>query len=194
MPVPPPETAADLPETCRELTFEGVSYIVCEVDLDDYDVVLKRADAVGKPFRDLAKLAAAQPFVFAMNAGMYHEDFTPVGLHIENGEEQAPLNLADAPGNFFMKPNGVFYVDRDGNAGVASRRTERPGISATASARMGTSGRRSPSRAGRSAWAASPACSATSSSAKTRCSSTARFRRFTTGKSISSAENIRPGR
>jgi uncharacterized protein YigE (DUF2233 family) len=119
MPVPPPETAADLPETCRELTFEGVSYIVCEVDLDDYDVVLKRADAVGKPFRDLAKLAAAQPFVFAMNAGMYHEDFTPVGLHIENGEEQAPLNLADAPGNFFLKPNGVFYVDRDGNAGVA---------------------------------------------------------------------------
>jgi uncharacterized protein YigE (DUF2233 family) len=118
MPVPPPETANDLPETCRELAFEGVPYIVCEVALDQYDLVLKRADRAGKPFGDLAKLAAAEPFVFAMNAGMYHEDFTPVGLHVEEGKEDAPLNLADAPGNFFMKPNGVFYVDRDGNAGV----------------------------------------------------------------------------
>jgi len=53
-----------------------------------------------------------------MNAGMYHQDFTPVGLYVEDGIEQSPLNLGDAPGNFFLKPNGVFYVDRDGNAGV----------------------------------------------------------------------------
>jgi uncharacterized protein YigE (DUF2233 family) len=114
----PREMANELPETCRELAFEGVSYVICEVELDDYDLVLKRADTAGKPYRDLAKLAVAEPFIFAMNAGMYHEDFTPVGLHIEDGSEQSPLNLADEPGNFFMKPNGVFYVDRDGNAGV----------------------------------------------------------------------------
>lgn len=118
MPVPPPETADDLPETCREVAFEGVPYIVCDVSLDQYNLVLKRADRMGKPFGDLAKLAAADPFVFAMNAGMYHEDFTPVGLHVEERKEDAPLNLADAPGNFFMKPNGVFYADRNGNAGV----------------------------------------------------------------------------
>lgn len=118
MPAPPRETANDLPQTCRELAFEGVSYIVCEVGTDNYDLVLRRADHAGKPFGDLSKLAVAEPFIFAMNAGMYHEDFTPVGLHIENGEEQAPLNLTDAPGNFFMKPNGVFYVDKDSNAGV----------------------------------------------------------------------------
>jgi uncharacterized protein YigE (DUF2233 family) len=118
MPAPPPETTSDLPETCRELAFEGVSYVVCDVALDGYDIALKRVDAAGKPFGDLAKLAAAEPFVFAMNAGMYHEDFTPVGLHVENGEEQSPLNLADAEGNFFLKPNGVFYVDEGGNAGA----------------------------------------------------------------------------
>ena len=118
MPPPPPETANDLPETCRELAFEGVSYVVCDVGLDGYDVLLRRADAAGEPFGDLAKLAAVEPFVFAINAGMYHEDFTPVGLHVENGMEKSPLNLADALGNFFMKPNGVFYVDQDGNAGV----------------------------------------------------------------------------
>lgn len=117
LPAPPPETASDLPRTCRELAVEGVNYIVCEIALDKYDLVLRRADPEGKPLGDLAKLAAAEPFVLAMNAGMYHEDFTPVGLHVEDGKELSPLNLGDAPGNFFMKPNGVFYVDRDG-AGV----------------------------------------------------------------------------
>ena len=115
MPQPPDN---GLPRPCRDLAFEGVSYIVCEVRLSDYEIDLRRTDATGKPFRDLSKLAAAEPFILAMNAGMYHEDFTPVGLHVENGTEQSPLNLADAPGNFFLKPNGVFYVDGDNHAGV----------------------------------------------------------------------------
>ncbi len=54
-----------------------------------------------------------------MNAGMYHEDFTSVGLYVEEGREDAPLNLRRRAGaTSSMKPNGVFYVDRDGNAGV----------------------------------------------------------------------------
>jgi uncharacterized protein YigE (DUF2233 family) len=54
-----------------------------------------------------------------MNAGMYHEDFSPVGLYVEDGKEIAPLNTADAPGNFFMKPNGVFFVDQGWEGGRA---------------------------------------------------------------------------
>ena len=30
----------------------------------------------------------------------------------------SPLNTADAPGNFFMKPNGVFFIDKQGRPGV----------------------------------------------------------------------------
>jgi uncharacterized protein YigE (DUF2233 family) len=120
-PMTPPELTTPndyLPPTCRELTFEAAPYIICEVDLDGYNLALRRADTTGKPFGSLAALAAVEPFVFAMNAGMYHEDKTPVGLHVEDGVEQSALNLSDAPGNFFMKPNGVFYVDDQGNAGV----------------------------------------------------------------------------
>lgn len=117
-PEPRPERPAELPKPCRELAFEAVNYIVCEIDTASYDLVLRRADAGGKAYGSLAALAKAEPFVFAMNAGMYHEDRSPVGLHIEDGVEQSPLNLGDAPGNFFMKPNGVFHVDRDGSAGV----------------------------------------------------------------------------
>ena len=115
---PNPLPAATLPDPCRELAFEAVNYIVCEVDLSQYDLVLRRADASGKPYGSLSALAKAEPFVLATNAGMYHQDLSPVGLYVEDGSETSPLNLGDAPGNFFMKPNGVFYVDQAGNAGV----------------------------------------------------------------------------
>lgn len=53
---------------------------------------------------------------FAMNAGMFHPDGTPVGLHVHQGIATAPLNEdTDRPGNFFLEPNGVFGVDASGN-------------------------------------------------------------------------------
>ncbi len=49
-----------------------------------------------------------------MNAGMYHEDLSPVGLYVENGQQLAALNTSEGSGNFFMQPNGVFGVTTDG--------------------------------------------------------------------------------
>ena len=43
---------------------------------------------------------------------------TPVGLYVEGGAELAPLNTEDGFGNFFLKPNGVFFVREDGSAGI----------------------------------------------------------------------------
>jgi prepilin-type processing-associated H-X9-DG protein len=45
-----------------------------------------------------------------MNAGMYHEDRSPVGLYVENGKELKAANTRNGPGNFHLKPNGIFYV------------------------------------------------------------------------------------
>ena len=48
---------------------------------------------------------------FAMNAGIFGVDFAPLGLHIENGRVLHPLNLGKGgQGNFYLKPNGVFYI------------------------------------------------------------------------------------
>ncbi|MBV8856818.1 MAG: phosphodiester glycosidase family protein [Acidobacteria bacterium] len=51
------------------------------------------------------------------NAGIYSESHTPEGLHVEGGATLSPLNLNGSEGNFYWKPNGVFYVSGDG-AGV----------------------------------------------------------------------------
>ncbi|TCM68309.1 uncharacterized protein YigE (DUF2233 family) [Acinetobacter calcoaceticus] len=59
-------------------------------------------------FKGLSKsLAACQQLQFAMNAGMYHADYSPVGLYIEQGKQQRALNTDTGYGNFFMQPNGV---------------------------------------------------------------------------------------
>lgn len=54
----------------------------------------------------------------AMNGGMYHKDRTPVGLFIENGRVVQPLDTSSGLGNFYLKPNGVFAVRKDGSAFV----------------------------------------------------------------------------
>ncbi|PLP61421.1 hypothetical protein CYK37_02780 [Mesorhizobium loti] len=112
-----------LPEPCRDLAFEAVAYVVCEVDLRRYAVSLHRLDAAAKPYGSVAKFteamrAAGTPVLLAMNAGMYHQDLSPVGLFVEAGREETPLNRDNAEGNFFLKPNGVFYIGTDGKAGV----------------------------------------------------------------------------
>ncbi len=110
-----------LPEICRQASHEGVAYFACTVDPADFTIRLHHSGADGKPYGSLEaflKTEAGQTSLVAMNAGMYHEDLAPVGLHVEEGREMAPLNLADAEGNFFLKPNGVFFIGEDGKAGV----------------------------------------------------------------------------
>lgn len=55
-----------------------------------------------------------------MNAGIFSEDRTPGGLHIENGNELKSLNLNEGAGNFHMKPNGVFLLGAEGASVVES--------------------------------------------------------------------------
>lgn len=48
--------------------------------------------------------------IFAMNGGMYKQDNSPQGLFIENKKSITPLNISSGSGNFYLKPNGVFYI------------------------------------------------------------------------------------
>ncbi|WP_151980683.1 phosphodiester glycosidase family protein [Acinetobacter guerrae] len=64
-------------------------------------------------FKNIQKqLNACQTLEFAMNAGMYHSDYAPVGLYIEKGKQLTTLNEQQGFGNFFMQPNGVLAWNR----------------------------------------------------------------------------------
>lgn len=95
------------------------SYTVVTIDTRKEKLELFLADEANKPFRGFAPLNAwlagqGRTLDFAVNAGMYHADFSPVGLLVIDGKELWPLNLGNARGNFFMKPNGVFFVNAKG--------------------------------------------------------------------------------
>jgi uncharacterized protein YigE (DUF2233 family) len=53
-----------------------------------------------------------------MNAGMYLQDQSPQGLCIIEGKQMRPLNSDSGYGNFYLKPNGVFYLIKQGKAFV----------------------------------------------------------------------------
>lgn len=55
----------------------------------------------------------------AMNGGIYDKAYAPLGLYIENGQQQVAVNRASGGGNFFIKPGGVFYL-RGQRAGIVS--------------------------------------------------------------------------
>jgi uncharacterized protein YigE (DUF2233 family) len=50
---------------------------------------------------------------FAMNGGMFTEQFGPVGLFIQDGKTIKNINNSNGKGNFNWKPNGVFYITKD---------------------------------------------------------------------------------
>ena len=98
--------------TCRDTSFDGADYTLCEVTLTD-DLRLFHAAPDGEAFGSFTKLKTAlegegKTLGFAMNAGMYHRDLAPVGLYIEEGLEKSPIVTSDGPGNFGLLPNGVF--------------------------------------------------------------------------------------
>lgn len=47
---------------------------------------------------------------FAMNGGMFNKDFSPQGLFIQKKKTLSSLDTGDGNGNFYLKPNGVFYI------------------------------------------------------------------------------------
>ena len=57
--------------------------------------------------------ARNQKLVFAMNAGMFNPAYAPQGLFIQAGKTVMPLNTASGLGNFYLKPNGVFFLTTD---------------------------------------------------------------------------------
>lgn len=128
-----PYAAEGIEVSC--LTHKQVGYSVVHVNLKTAAIKLLWRNSAGVPYGSLneAYRQFGDDLLAVMNAGIYAEDKTPSGLHIENGVILHPLNLDHGEGNFYWKPNGVFYLANDGAAIMESERfnvlDKRAGIS-----------------------------------------------------------------
>jgi len=109
-------------QPCAPLSYGGTDYVLCSFNAGESDLRVFLNGPDGAPYRQFDALsdtldARGETLVFAMNAGMYLPDRSPVGLLVEDGEEHTRLNLADGDSNFTLKPNGVFWIG-DSDAGV----------------------------------------------------------------------------
>lgn len=104
---------------CRAERFEGSPFTICRYNPQTHSIALRLKHPDGGPLRSFARLAdalgpAASHIAFAMNAGMYDKWSQPIGLYVERGITEHPLNRKQGPGNFHMQPNGVFWIDTAG--------------------------------------------------------------------------------
>ena len=116
LPFPPAQarSAGTGKQPCAPFSFDGHDYTLCEAPLSRFDIQIfwKRPD--GAPYTYLSALPKTDKkegkLAFALNAGMFHPDYRPVGLYVEDGREMVRASRASGPGNFHLKPNGIFYA------------------------------------------------------------------------------------
>ncbi len=125
-----PFTKANQEHYCQTQTTPFI-YTVCQIEqkkvLDDTNKLQLKLfwrennDNINKSVKPLYTfdklkhmLGEKQTLVFAMNAGMYNEEFAPIGYTVIDNNQVLSLNLRHGKGNFHLMPNGVFWWDNHG--------------------------------------------------------------------------------
>lgn len=95
--------------------YDEARFLTYKVDLKKQDLKLFWKNEKGQNFGSIENLklwieAKHLKLDFAMNAGMYKKDNSPQGLYIEKQKTGSALDTTKATGNFYLKPNGVFYI------------------------------------------------------------------------------------
>ena len=88
------------------------------VDAKKQDIQLYWKNDKAQNFGSIQNLRAwleenKRKLVFAMNGGMYKPDGSPQGLFIQKQTTLSSLDTSSGNGNFYLKPNGVFYITAD---------------------------------------------------------------------------------
>ncbi|MGE0824189.1 MAG: phosphodiester glycosidase family protein [Candidatus Binatia bacterium] len=98
------------------LQHRGQNFLVYRVNPQTDQLALFWKDPEGQRFGSFRRLrehlsSNGQELKFAMNAGIFGVDYAPLGLHIEKSRHLHALDLGKGGrGNFYLKPNGVFYI------------------------------------------------------------------------------------
>jgi|ERR1051325_5227662 uncharacterized protein YigE (DUF2233 family) len=83
-------------------------FTTIRVDVRTDRIELFLRDDAGQPFKRFDRLRSwlagrNQKLIFAMNAGMFERNLSPVGLFVQDGQEVSPLTLSDDTGISVMR-------------------------------------------------------------------------------------------
>ncbi|MFT5821686.1 MAG: hypothetical protein ACI8ZM_002940 [Crocinitomix sp.] len=112
--------------TGGEVANKDERFITYEVNLSTQTLKMYWKDDVNENFKNASNLKShletkGEKLIFAVNGGMYNQQDSPQGLYIENGVVLAKLDTASSGfGNFYMQPNGVFYLSKNKQATIVT--------------------------------------------------------------------------
>lgn len=107
----------------RKIVDNGTTFHAFIAKPSELNLHWKNAD--GTPIRKLDSLSAilesdGKKIQFLGNAGIFMENGTPLGLHVEDGKTLHQINkVKEAYGNFYLQPNGIFFIE-NGKAKVTT--------------------------------------------------------------------------
>lgn len=113
---PAPPAKPHPASACKPVTFDGKRFTECIAVPGRHRITTKITGSNGVIYRGFSGLAEdidPATVAFAVNGGMYDTGSEPIGYYAEKGERLYPLNTRDGGGNFYLKPNGVFFGDAD---------------------------------------------------------------------------------
>lgn len=90
------------------------NFIIYKPDLENQNIKMYWKSADGTAYSNLKsfiKKVDNDKIRFITNGGIYTEYYTPEGLYIEDYKIISELNLNSGTGNFYLEPNGVFYIE-----------------------------------------------------------------------------------
>lgn len=101
------------------IPFRGNAFDIIHVSPQDGELRLYWQDDAGNrigSFGGLKNLVEGhgESLLFATNAGIFSKNFTPGGLHVEQGKVLKPVNTKEGEGNFHLMPNGIFLIGNKG--------------------------------------------------------------------------------
>ncbi|WP_375558799.1 phosphodiester glycosidase family protein [Bernardetia sp. OM2101] len=100
--------------------------LIYEVNPTDQQLDFYWKDSAGKNYENFGILKKSlqkqnKELVFAMNGGMFKRDLSPQGLFIQNEKRLFEIDTVQKGyGNFYMQPNGVFYLTKGNKAVVCT--------------------------------------------------------------------------
>ena len=115
-------SADDAAAACRKVMHLTQPYAVCSFDPAASDIRIFHRGRDGRSYGGFENLSRdlrqeGEYLEFAMNGGMYEADLSSVGLLVTDAVERKPIDRGKIWGNFYLKPNGVFFLQGD-RAGV----------------------------------------------------------------------------
>jgi uncharacterized protein YigE (DUF2233 family) len=112
----PVSDGAETTGACTSATFENIPLTHCIADPEAHRITTGLTPSSGDNFGTIEGWAAGRnesAIAFVMNGGMYDDALKPVGYFVRDEERLAELNREDGSGNFYLKPNGVFFGTGD---------------------------------------------------------------------------------